>query len=161
MRERTHFGRALQAARNSSGLTLEGLAELSGISHPAIHRIENYARRPDVETLRALVSSWPEAITRARILIEHLRDEVQRAGQPDGSITMHPSGTPSESAAVHNLALIHMRAPSVAEHIDALLSAFAELVMDDPEAGAMIAAEPPPPVEYMATTKRAKRTKPA
>lgn len=107
MRETSHFGRAVYAARQDAGMTLCALADAARLSQTGINRIENYARRPDVDTLRALCGCWPDPITAARVLIAHLRDEVQRAGHADGSIEMHPTAEPSRTAAAHDLRLIH------------------------------------------------------
>lgn len=50
---------ALARMRNQSGLTLDGLAEASGIDRTTIHRIENTKKRikhnPDLETIERLV----------------------------------------------------------------------------------------------------------
>lgn len=163
MRKTSHFGRALYVARRHHELTLDALAQRCGLSQPGINRIENYARRPDVDTLRALCGCWPDPITAARVLVEHLRDEVERAGHADGSITIHPTtGAAAEAAAVHALALIHDRSPEVAAHLDALLADLARLVASEPAAAREImrAAEPPAP-EYAAKPheQRAKRTR--
>lgn len=145
MRLRTHFGRAIEHAIMVNATTQARISIAAKLSQGALNHIIQAYRRPDADTLRALCNCWPDRITCARILIEHLRDEVERAGHADGTIHLSLAGDNREAAAQHALAIIHQRSREVAQHLDALIEDLARLVASDPEtASELLAAEPDP-----------------
>jgi transcriptional regulator with XRE-family HTH domain len=119
---RSNFGRAIYYHLTAKDLNQVDLAKLTGLSQASISRVISRERRPDVPSLRALCNCWPDRESNLRVLIEHLRDEVRRAGH-DGEtdVEFRPRGRPA-SAVQADIAVV----ASHAEH-DAVV---AELVHD-------------------------------
>ena len=142
MRERTHMGRAIGAALADLDWPQQRLSAIAHIDQGTINRIINRKRRPDIATLRALCTCWTDPVRNARIMVEHLRDEVEAAGHADGSIIIAPSGAATDTRARHTLDLIRAADPDLYSHICALLSGVWHALSGDRPAR-MLAAEAP------------------
>ena len=155
---RTEYGRAVYAARISHEWTQPELARRAGMSHAGINRIENGNRRPDPATLRALAHCWHDRAESARILIEHLRDEITRAGMTRAGILMHVDGDGDRAHADHAMSRIREADPEAYAHLVELIEDLWRLISAAPIAR-NIAAESP--AEYGPTPTEGKKTFPA
>ena len=89
----THLSHALLAA--TSDTSVRALATECGISPSTLSRLISDDRRVDEETLRKLCHANPREAAGLRLLIAHLRDEIERAGRKQTEIKI---STPGASA---------------------------------------------------------------
>lgn len=122
----THLGRAVRAALTEAGWSQAELASRADIDQSGVNRIMNSARRPEINTLRAICTCWTSRATNVRILIEHLRDEVERAGHEHGTVNMQ-SGQPADEAA-HLLALIRDHDTNLHRHLCYLITSIWDML---------------------------------
>jgi transcriptional regulator with XRE-family HTH domain len=138
--KRTNLAKTLESERSAAGLTQHKLAKLLGISRPGYNRLEGLGRRPEPETLAIICRNWTDKTAGLRVLVEHLRDEVERARFPDGTISMRVTSDGVDLEHVAGmLRTMHARDPELYQHIHALIHA----LTDSPAAAdTRIAAEP-------------------
>ncbi|MDD3276780.1 MAG: helix-turn-helix transcriptional regulator [Kiritimatiellales bacterium] len=89
MKKIRHLGAALSNLISTKETNQTVLSQLSGISQPAINRLIQ-GTRPTVETLAALCHAWKDPSDGITLLIEHLRDEIERADYNHESISITP-----------------------------------------------------------------------
>jgi len=75
----THLGQCLLEAIGREQTTQRAIAVKAGISHPSITRMIANGQRPEPDTLLAVCHAF-ERPNGARVLLGHLRDEIERAG---------------------------------------------------------------------------------
>jgi transcriptional regulator with XRE-family HTH domain len=86
------LGRSLRAARRRAGLTMDALAELSGVSQPHLSQMENGRVSPSISTLYRLANAL--GVSPQQLLPNMAQDELQviRAGSvPTTPIVDSPS----------------------------------------------------------------------
>jgi transcriptional regulator with XRE-family HTH domain len=127
----THIGRAVRAAIAATGETQTAIAQRAGLHPSAVCRIISSSRRPDVSTLRAICSpaAWRSPARAVAVLVEHLRDEIERAGHPPAAVDMRPAAEADDAAAT--LARLRRLAPDIGARVDALLAAIWRSVSGD------------------------------
>lgn len=118
-----NFGRVVALELNSIGKNQSWLAEQTQVSQGTISRLISGVIRPDVDTLRKLCTCWPDQQTNTRVLIEHLRDEVARAGIEAGRVFIRPSEAP-------DITEIHALLDTIARYDTELLKHLLILVRD-------------------------------
>jgi len=84
-----HMGAALSSLISIKKTNQIAISKQSGVSQPAINRLIQGAR-PTPETLNAITHAWENQSDNIALLMEHLRDEIHRAGHKDGSIKILP-----------------------------------------------------------------------
>lgn len=96
MRESTYFGRAIKFFLVKHDLTQKELADLTEQRQSTISDFIARPKRPDEKTLFQLCNKWPAPETNVRMLIEHLRDEIARAGHdPINAVQMNINEKPA------------------------------------------------------------------
>lgn len=132
MKAKSNLARAIYTSRHELEWSLSELGKALALSPAGLNRLENNDRRPDVPTLRALVSHWP-ASKRAyglRLLCEHLRDEVVRAGVGHGDVVIRlPSDKDLDPEVIRALDIIRSN-DATYRHVCALLRQLARLPAD-------------------------------
>ena len=136
--KRTHLGRAIYNETHATGRTQTETAQRAGIQQGSLSCIISGRRaRPDVPTLRALCAPhvWPDRAAALAILLGHLRDEVERAGYPDGTIDMHADGATSPS--LNTAAMVKEisdKNPTLGAHLSAIVQTLYKMmhVADQP-----------------------------
>ena len=89
--KRSHFGSSILYHLNKHERSQSGLADTTGVTQSSLSRLIAGTQRPEISTLRALCTCWPDPQTNLRVLIEHLRDEMVRAGHSaEGEIDFRP-----------------------------------------------------------------------
>lgn len=78
--KRSHFGESVLYHMRKHDLTQVGLATKAGVAQSSLSQLISQPKRPEEPTLKALCTCWPGEETNIRVLIEHLRDEMVRAG---------------------------------------------------------------------------------
>jgi quercetin dioxygenase-like cupin family protein/DNA-binding XRE family transcriptional regulator len=71
----TVIGRSLRAARRRAGLTMDALAELTGVSQPHLSQMENGRTSPSISTLYRLANAL--GVTAQELLPDLARDDLQ------------------------------------------------------------------------------------
>ena len=93
------LGRACALEMERARATQLDLARCCGLTQSACARIMAGQRRPQPETLAALLRAplWDAApMARARIMIGHLRDEMSRAQYPGEDVALYPRPAASQ-----------------------------------------------------------------
>jgi transcriptional regulator with XRE-family HTH domain len=118
---RNHLGNAIYHERTAQRMTQDALASRLGISHAGLNRLENQSRRPDTDTLPRLCHGWPDNSAGIRVAIEHLRDEWQRCGLPDGAVSIRSSKDNDLEHAFETMRAIRLIDRSVYDHLLVLM----------------------------------------
>jgi len=104
--QRTYLGNSILYHLGKHAWTQLKLGEATGMRSSSLSEIISKPKRPEATTLRALCNCWPDAESNLRILIEHLRDEMVRAGHAgEGELEFRPS-KPSRADIDRDLALL-------------------------------------------------------
>jgi DNA-binding XRE family transcriptional regulator len=80
------LGRSLRAARRRAGLTMDSLAEMSGVSQPHLSQMENGRVSPSISTLYRLANAL--GVSPQQLLPNMAEDELQVI--PSGSVPTTP-----------------------------------------------------------------------
>lgn len=122
--KKTYIGRVLVYEMQRCGLTQSALADRATIPQPTISQIIATDVRIAPTSLNALTHCWPTPEANGRVLIAHLRDEINRSGHdPDNSIEIRwPNGGRATTIAARSLAVIQSQLadPDVAALVHAL-----------------------------------------
>lgn len=140
MKPRSQFGRIISMELAANGKKQVWLAEKSGINQGALSRIISSNMRPDSDTLRAICEALRDDGAGIRVLIAHLRDEVDRAGMEAGEIEIKPSNNPDLTEAAAIIDQLAKYDPDLLGHVMILIRNLARLVARD-EPAPMIAAD--------------------
>ena len=104
--KRTYLGGAILYHIGKHQLSQAVVAQRSGITQPSLSRLISKGQRPEPDSLKGLCCCWPDEKTNLRVLIEHLRDEMVRAGHKgEGELQFRPLG-PTKIGAEEDVALI-------------------------------------------------------
>jgi transcriptional regulator with XRE-family HTH domain len=122
MMKTRHLGAALSNLISIKKTNQIKVAEKSGVSQPAINRIIQGAR-PTPETLKLITNAW-EKKDGIALLIEHLRDEIERSGQLNDEINI----TPRDGDDYNTLADTLISAARIDHDVRALLIDLANLI---------------------------------
>ena len=89
---RCWLGRAILLAIEHAGITQLQAARGASMTNGALSHTISGARRASPETMRALTVSpaWIRTGDGVRVMIGHLRDEMQRAGMATDAIALYP-----------------------------------------------------------------------
>lgn len=91
----------------SQGLSQRGLALKAGLSSAGVSYLMS-GTRPDADTLAVVIihaTDCPEL--RQRLVLAHLRDEVERAGHRPADYSLMPASQVAEVARVQSVAALH------------------------------------------------------
>lgn len=103
---RTYLGNSILYHLGKHGMTQLALGEATGMRSSSLSEIISKPKRPEASTLRALCTCWPDPESNLRVLIEHLRDEMVRAGHAgEGELEFRPT-KPSKGSLERDLALL-------------------------------------------------------
>lgn len=109
MKKRTNIGNAIGFYARKNSISQGKLAEISGLAQPTISTLISGHSRINIDSLKAICNCWPKPEMNLLILIEHLRDEIGRAGHdPNSDIEMRPVRPHSlpRTAALQDLAYL-------------------------------------------------------
>lgn len=155
---RCWLGRAILLAIEHAGITQLQAARGASMTNGALSHTISGARRASPETMRALTVSpaWIRTGDGVRVMIGHLRDEMQRAGMATDAITLYPRPSTHTDGSVR--AALRM----LADHADdpdlaALLIDLAGIVSRAVQASAL-EADPQAAEEHAEYSGFAKRT---
>ena len=143
MKTKTYTSRALQAAMYDYDMTQAGIAKNSGLNQTTISNLISGRRaRPDVPTLRALCAPhvWTHRAAALSILLGHLRDEVERAGYPDGTIKMHADGAAGPAIdTAEMIREISEKNATLGAHLGAIVTSLYQMIHADDQPARMVA----------------------
>jgi transcriptional regulator with XRE-family HTH domain len=89
----THLSNAIAAELIRAGWTQAELAEKTSLTQSSICRaMSSKTDRPRPAILSALIRCWPGPGAPLRVLIAHLRDEINRAGMPQACLDIATPG---------------------------------------------------------------------
>lgn len=121
----TRLSHAIIAASDAS--SARALAATCGISPSTLSKLVSTSRRIDVDTLHALCTKTAPRVGLA-ILLEHLRDEVDRAGRAQTDVAIAATGeSADDDLAVLAAELMHERTRGASE-LRSMLHDLANLV---------------------------------
>lgn len=80
MKKKTYLGQAIGFYLTKLGWTQGQLSEKAGLSQPTISQLISTPTRINTKSLKDICHCWPSPEINLLILIEHLRDEIERAG---------------------------------------------------------------------------------
>lgn len=156
--DRSHLARAIGTALQRYGWTQTKLSDATSISQGNLNVILNRRRRPEPETLRSICTCWPDRGTNLRILVEHLRDEVELAGYPDGTISSRTSDEADVSALDHTLTLIRDADKDLYTRLASIIADIYRLLSEGGASSIARVAEGTGP-QWGTTTKKRKETR--
>ena len=101
---------------NLHGMSFRDIGAKADIDPSTLTKLQG-GRRPSERILRRLCSIWGEEYN-LELLIEHLRDEIERAGHSPMDIDILPSGQPATleiqlDTALKNLRELSIKSPEV------------------------------------------------
>jgi transcriptional regulator with XRE-family HTH domain len=105
--ETNHLPKLLLEVIAAQGISQRKLAEICGLSSSGISYLVN-GGRPDATNLALIISkatSSPEL--RQRLVLAHLRDEVERAGHRPADYSLMPASQVAQVARVQSVAALH------------------------------------------------------
>jgi len=122
--KKTYIGRVLVYEMQRCGLTQSALADRASIPQPTISQIIATDVRIAPASLNALTHCWPTPEANGRVLIAHLRDEINRSGHdPENSLDIRwPNGDRAKTTSARSLEVVrrHLSDPDVAALIHSL-----------------------------------------
>lgn len=122
--KRTYVGRVVLLELEKAGIKQADLAKKCNMSQPSISAIISSDVRLAPATMQVMTHCWPTAEANGRVLIAHLRDEINRAGHdPENSIDIRwPNGDKATTMAARSLDVIrrHLSDSDVAALIHSL-----------------------------------------
>ena len=86
----THLGRSLLYHLSRHNMKQTELARRTSLPGSSVSELISKGTRPEPASLRALCNCWPDGASNLRVLIEHLRDEMNRAGHAD-AVELRPA----------------------------------------------------------------------
>ena len=141
--KRTHLGRAIYNETHAAKRTQTETAQRAGIQQGSLSCIISGRRaRPDVPTLRALCAPhvWTDRAAALSILLGHLRDEVERAGYPDGTIKMHADGAAGPAIdTAEMIREISENNATLGAHLGAIVTSLYQMIHADDQPARMVA----------------------
>ncbi len=119
--KRSYVGRVLAIEMEREDITQAEFAARCAITQPSAWRIMRGHIRLAEGTLQRITHCWSDKAANGRMLIAHLRDEIQRAGyDPENDVVLTwPDGRTAQSLRHQDLDTIreHLSDPDVAELI--------------------------------------------
>lgn len=116
--KKTYIGRVLSYEMQRMGMTQSALSDRASVPQPTISQIIATDVRIAPTSLAALTHCWPTPEANGRVLIAHLRDEINRAGHDaENAVEIRwPNGDKATTMAARSLAVIqsHLADPDVA-----------------------------------------------
>ena len=124
---RSYLGNSIMYHLGKHQWTQLSLANKINLAQSSLSQIMSRPKRPETTTLRALCNCWPDADSNLRVLIEHLRDEMVRAGHAaEGEIEFRPT-LPAANKLEAAIALVAQEA-AVDRDVGALIMDLAHLI---------------------------------
>ena len=92
-KDKTNLSHAITLELDAAKWTQTELAKRTGLTQSSICRaMTSETDRPRPAILEALIRCWTDPGASQRVLIAHLRDEIDRAGMPEACLDIAPVG---------------------------------------------------------------------